>query len=800
MNTFEIMAFLFLFVVILVLVLLLIKKNKRGSEKQENNKTYNNFYTKSSIEQVVTEQSATINNGMKAMISSPVIDITGIELSPEQKAVYEKLESSNENFFITGKAGTGKSVLLQYFAKNTKKQVAVVAPTGVAALIVGGQTIHSFFSLNIDLQDTSDFEEVSKLPNSKAEVLRHLDSLIIDEVSMVSADVMDMIDAKLQYARANQSPFGGCQIIAFGDLYQLPPVVDNGQVYRFLDDKYKSRFFFGAPGTKNKPLNIVELQEVFRQKDDYFIKLLNRIRVGNVDELLLEDINSRCVLPPQGENIITLTADNATARKINKYNLDSLSSQEYVYEGKIEGDILQSSLPTDLQLHLKVGALVMMLKNDNTDNSSHDKNKKARWVNGTFGIITYLSKDEVRVTINGVEHSIGKASWEKYQYRYDAIEKKIEKEIVAVFVQYPIKIAYAITIHKSQGQTYDKVKIDLNNGAFEDGQVYVALSRCKSIANVYLAKRMTIGDFKVNPEVLNFFSEKKIIQAKENTELYSLYFTEQRSDEWFDLRKNKITGSIAYKLRTTCIDDCLLNLEDDSANEYNSFAMQRGRDLEKVGISLFVNQFKLAVVNIGFIQSNIYPKAGYSPDGVVFGEDGRIKTIIEHKAFFENRHRKNIEKIENKVLYQIQFGMFVSGARDAYLILYNPDMEEKDLQLCIKHVDRDEYIQKLFKYRFEKDDEKIECMNTAIRKQSEERRKEKERIRRKEKSLNRQRLPRKPKSLIKQYSLDGVLVNEYETIAKAAEGGGVSPTSITKCLYGTRKTSGGYIWVRKNIE
>ncbi len=473
--------------------------NNNGYEaKMDNQERQNNNIEVSNIEE--KEKPIEKTTGIK----NEVINIEDIILGKEQKQVFDFMNQTGDNLFITGKAGTGKSVLLQYFVKHSKKQIAVVAPTGVAAINVGGQTIHSFFGLKLGLQDTDDISQIRDMGNKKREILKRIDILIIDEISMVSADVMDMIDSKFKYARESYEPFGGCQIIAFGDLYQLPPVVTVGAGYRFLEDKYKTIYFFGAQEIKKHPFRIIELQEVFRQDDPEFVEILNKIRMGEVDNNLLEDINTRCVLIPKDEQYITLTGNNATADRINSEKLNSLQTKEYIYIGEVKGDIKQSDMPTALELKLKVGAHIMMIKNDHTDNTSTNKQEKARWVNGTLGIVSELSDNLIKVEINGVKHIIEKETWEKYQYRYDSETKTLVKDVVATFRQYPIRLAYAITIHKSQGQTNETVKIDLSQGAFANGQTYVALSRCKKMNSLYLTVPLKSQDIKVSQEVKNF--------------------------------------------------------------------------------------------------------------------------------------------------------------------------------------------------------------------------------------------------------------------------------------------------------
>ena len=450
-------------------------------------------------------------NTKKTGFNEHNIEIGNIELGEEQKAVYDELVSSSSNYFITGKAGTGKSVLLQYFVNNTVRQVAVVAPTGVAALNVGGQTIHSFFSMGLDVQDPSSIDAVANLSNNKLEILKNLEILIIDEISMVCVDVMDMIDAKLRFARKNDKPFGGCQVIVFGDLFQLPPVVTSGQISRYLEDRYNTIYFYGAPSIKENPFKIIELQHIYRQEDKRFVDILNKIRLGECNDKVLNEINTSCVLEPKDDKFITLTSTNLLADRINAQKLAEIKNDEYIYEGIVTGDFKQTIMPTDKTLHLKVGAHVMMLRNDRTDNSSNKKNQKARWVNGTLGIVSYLDPDVVKVNINGVEHSINKEVWHTYKYVYDADKKELCKEEEGSFTQYPIKLAWAITIHKSQGQTYDAVKIDLSNGTFATGQTYVALSRCRSMDYLYLKYPIKKENILVSQEIISYMKDKEII-------------------------------------------------------------------------------------------------------------------------------------------------------------------------------------------------------------------------------------------------------------------------------------------------
>jgi ATP-dependent exoDNAse (exonuclease V) alpha subunit len=432
-------------------------------------------------------------------------------LDKEQKKLFEIMEESNENMYITGRAGTGKSFLLQFFKENTQKEIAVVAPTGVAALNVGGQTLHSFFAIDFDIQDPSNREKMT-VSYKKREILKAVDAIVIDEVSMVSADIMESISRKLQIANDNDLPFGGKQIVMFGDLYQLPPVITSGQVRRYLEDTYGSIFFFAAPSVGAMNLHIYELSENHRQKNKEFLDVLNSVRTGDVNAQQLEALNSRVVddIEKIKGKYILLATTNSVVSRVNHHQLSKIEKPEYIYEANVLGSITQSSFPTDKELKLKVGAQIMMLVNDNTDQTSPDIKKGRRWVNGTLGIITRLEEDAVFVTINGVEHQIDRYTWQKKQYEYDAYTKKLESEVVAEFTQYPIRLAWAITIHKAQGQTYQSVMIDVDNGAFENGQTYVALSRCASMSRLYLKSPLSTSDIKVSQEIKGFMRKQEL--------------------------------------------------------------------------------------------------------------------------------------------------------------------------------------------------------------------------------------------------------------------------------------------------
>lgn len=422
-------------------------------------------------------------------------DVSKIKLSDEQAEIFNLIETTNENYYVTGKAGTGKSVLLQYFVDNSGKRVVVVAPTGVAALNVNGQTIHSFFKMPFDI----DFDEL-KVDYKLREILRNIDTIVVDEVSMVRVDLMEAMSRKLQIARKNDEPFGGVQMVFFGDLYQLPPVVTDGQLDRYFKHNYGGYYFFNAPSIKNSDLNIHELNNIFRQKDQAFKEILNAIRTGSIKESQLSTLNERTQAIKPDSGFITLAGHNSTVSTINHKKLSELPGDAREYVAEIWGNITESSFPTEKKLKLKIGAQVMMLKNDTE--------KPRRWVNGTLGVVTKLTADMVRVNIDGVEHTIAPATWSKVQYDYDHEERKLTKNVISEFKQLPIRLAWAITIHKSQGQTYQSVAVDLSEGAFAHGQTYVALSRCVSLEGLYLDSPVKRDDVIVDPDIVNFMKNR----------------------------------------------------------------------------------------------------------------------------------------------------------------------------------------------------------------------------------------------------------------------------------------------------
>ncbi|WP_344780167.1 ATP-dependent DNA helicase [Microbacterium kribbense] len=445
---------------------------------------------------------------------------TSFALSVEQEELYRLIEDTREHVFVTGRAGTGKSTLLQHLAFHTDKQIAVCAPTGVAALNVQGQTIHSLFRLPIGLIGGKDEPQ----SDATRKLLNAIDTLVIDEISMVNADLMDAVDRALRTARGRRAEaFGGVQLVMFGDPYQLAPVPPRGDELRYIHDHYRSFWFFDAHvwagsgadadglldvGTYGAALNIRELRSIHRQSDPAFKAMLNAVRHGHVTAEIAQVLNDTGARTPpavgDGEApIITLATRNDRVTAINKKHLDALPGRAQTAVAEIDGDFGrgEGSYPADVDLALKVGAQVMFLRND-----TGSFGEPPRWVNGTIGTVTRIAGGSVRVDVDGQEHDVEPAVWEKFRYAYEPSTKSLTRDIVAEFTQFPLRLAWAVTIHKSQGKTYDRAVIDLGSGAFAPGQTYVALSRLTSLEGLYLTRPLRPRDIQVDPDVQRFMA------------------------------------------------------------------------------------------------------------------------------------------------------------------------------------------------------------------------------------------------------------------------------------------------------
>lgn len=458
----------------------------------------------------------------------PVLDISG---NPEAQEALRIMAETSQNLFLTGEAGTGKSTLLQYFRKTTKKNVVVLAPTGVAALNVEGQTIHSFCSFGPDITS----QKVKKLnPSSpKFKLLEKLQTIVIDEISMVRADLLDCVD---KFLRINGPvpglPFGGIQMIFIGDLYQLPPVDKDFAQGGGLFSEYKSPYFFDSHVFVNANFKFLELKTMYRQTDPVFINILNAIRNNVATEEHLGVLNRRTL--DEDDNFsfekfaIYLTPTNARARRVNSFFLESLSSELKTFQGFASGNFQDRETPTELELQVRVGAQVMMLNND----------KQKRWVNGTMGKIVEIksvanieeepkdawdefadespASDVIIVELEtGETVEVLPHTWEMFQFYLDKYTQSVDSKTTGTFTQYPFKLAWAVTIHKAQGKTFDKVYVDLSSGTFAHGQLYVALSRCRTLEGINLKRPVVAQDIILDPRVINFAKDYALAKSAE---------------------------------------------------------------------------------------------------------------------------------------------------------------------------------------------------------------------------------------------------------------------------------------------
>jgi energy-coupling factor transporter ATP-binding protein EcfA2 len=437
------------------------------------------------------------------------------------------IEHTSTSVFLTGKAGTGKSTLLRALPQYLSKQHIILAPTELAALQVGGETIHSFFGFEwrVYLPDDSN---IPALPPTRVQLLEEVELIVIDEISMVRCDLMNAIDLSLRVHLNKDLPFGGKQLLMIGDLYQLPPVIDerNKEEVNLLRSNYTSRYFFSAKAfEQNFQYQIVELSKVYRQKDRKFISLLNAIRVNQMDEALLSTLNERYNvkggLPSNFK--ITLASTNAAIKELNDAKLAEIEAPLVIFHAEEEGNFANfgSGYPTDKELQLKVGAQVMFVKDD----------EEGRWVNGTIGRVTDISAEQLLVEVKQgkelVTYPVEQHTWQKRIYGWDPATESVIYHLTGAFTQFPVKLAWGITIHKSQGQTFDHVIINLGRKAFATGQTYVALSRCTSFKGITLKRPVSPEDIFVDKRITKFLEAQKQYRADKNSYITMLEHTER---------------------------------------------------------------------------------------------------------------------------------------------------------------------------------------------------------------------------------------------------------------------------------
>lgn len=439
----------------------------------------------------MTSNPLTLSNDTTGL--APISWPAGVTPPPEFLNAVEFVRSDAGHLFVTGRAGTGKSTLLRAMRDHLLDEHIVLAPTGLAAVNVGGQTIHSFFGFPPRLIRPDDIKR-----SRNGRLMRKLKVIIIDEVSMVRSDLMWAIDQSLRINRSKpREPFGGVRLMLFGDLHQLPPVVQ-GDVAQHLHSEFGGPFFFQVPSlNEGAGMNVLELDQVFRQSDETFLTVLNRIRDGEATEEDMAVLNERAHpirTLGEGDPYVILTPTNAAAQRINMAYLNALPANEKVYEAGITGEYNDSSHPTDANLLLKEGAKVILLRND----------PDRRWVNGTIARVAKLEDKRVWIELDGKIHEVEQVAWEARRYAYDQSSEKIVENVTGTFRQFPLRLAWALTIHKSQGLTLDKVYIDLGRGTFAHGQAYVALSRCRSLEGLALARPLRPSDIMFDESAMGY--------------------------------------------------------------------------------------------------------------------------------------------------------------------------------------------------------------------------------------------------------------------------------------------------------
>lgn len=454
--------------------------------------------------------------------------MNAIEISPQFKQVLDFVNRTNKAIFLTGKAGSGKTTLLKYIRQNTFKQMAVVAPTGVAAINAGGSTIHSFFQFPFApflpvLKDNGEIDQSGNLPvlrytAQRLAIFRNLELLVIDEISMVRADLLDQVDMALRQTRKKwHLPFGGVQLLLIGDMYQLSPVVQSEE-WSLLNAVYPSVFFFDSLVMRRNPPVYIELEKIYRQSDEEFITLLNKVRNNRLDKEALTELNARFKANITKQEYLqntTLTTHNRKADEINLRNLGDLKGKEYVFKCKVDGSFSEKAYPADENLTLKEGTRVMFVKN----------NPEKNYYNGKIGIVSFIDENKicVRCEEDNSEIEVTRETWTNVSYKVDKATKHIDEEILGTFVQYPLRLAWAITIHKSQGLTFDKLIIDAAE-SFSAGQVYVALSRCRSLQGLILSSRISSQSLVNDAKVIGFAEAKQDPQ-----QLKDLFHTGQQA-------------------------------------------------------------------------------------------------------------------------------------------------------------------------------------------------------------------------------------------------------------------------------
>ncbi len=567
----------------------------------------------------------------------------------EFNSATEFVQQTDKLIYLTGKAGTGKTTFLKHIKNITEKNTVILAPSGVAAINAGGVTIHSFFQIPFgpflpnDLRlNTNSFYDTFRYRENKKQIIKNLELLIIDEISMVRCDMLDIIDRILKVTRNNKLPFGGVQVILIGDTFQLPPVTKNNE-WNILSQFYKTPFFFSSKVIEqNKPLYI-ELKKIYRQNEQEFIDLLNRVRVDKVNSNDFITLNSKYnpAFSANGSDYIILATHNKIVNQTNLTKLNQLETEIYTFEANVIKDFPDKIMPTDRFLKLKVGAQIMFIKNDIGDIK--------KYYNGKIGKIKELENNKIVVVFdNEQEVEVERAEWENIKYTYNKEKKKIEEEIIGTFEQYPIRLAWAITVHKSQGLTFEKVIADLGS-AFASGQVYVALSRCTSFSGLILKSQLHQNAIKTDIRVLEFAkNETPSTLIAEQLSTGKADFNYKKSREYF--KNGKFTKAFTF------FKKALKYRNDIDTDNFQKFIEVQGKRLLDFKQKNFSLNEKLELTNNELseakelIELQIQELTNKSTK--ISEQNSSIELLLNKTTEFENetkRLKKSLKQVDKKL-------------------------------------------------------------------------------------------------------------------------------------------------------
>lgn len=576
--------------------------------------------------------------------------------NPQLELAFDYVSNTNKNIFLTGKAGTGKTTFLQNLRRQAVKRMAVVAPTGVAAINAGGMTIHSLFQLPFGLflpEYAREAARQRRFSRDKIRLLQSLDLLVIDEISMVRADLLDAIDDVLRRYKDRSQPFGGVQLLMIGDLHQLPPVVKESD-WDVLRQHYDTPYFFSSKALLETDPVSIELKHIYRQSDSLFIELLNKVRDNQLDASVLEQLNSRYIpdfKPDDDEGYIILTSHNAAAQEINSENLNDLSGASHRFKAEINGDFPEHAYPTDEELELKIGAQVMFVKNDTS--------RERQYYNGKIGKVTDIKGDTVYVQCPGEDDPIWvyPAEWTNTKYTLNEKTKEVTEEEIGSFQQYPLRLAWAITIHKSQGLTFERAIIDAQS-AFAHGQVYVALSRCKSFEGIVLRSPIAFSSVKTDSTVQNFTREAdRNAPDEQHLERSKRDFQQSLIAELFDFTDLKQQ----FKDMNRVFLSHEKSLQDDAFEQFKTLQTTAEREVFEIG-DKFQLQLRSYFRQPGLPEENAELQERIQKGCGWFLEKIGKTLLPGTKEIAILTDNKSVEKVATEALEQLQEALFIKNA------------------------------------------------------------------------------------------------------------------------------------------